>query len=172
MSSTLLRQGCLIPIHPVDIGLRKRAFSRAPATEVYHGAVEPRSVVLARWGRRAQRTLIGLGILLVLLTAVSYRDCFPECWQDISALLVLGPMILGINALLLTGSPDTPRQRSVAFATSAFFAGMFAFGGAFVLLVPVAFGGLLRAPLTKGWATWAVAMSVPAFLVGWMVTIV
>jgi hypothetical protein len=89
----------------------------------------------------------------------------------VSALLVLGPMILGTNALLLTGSPDTPNQRGVAFATSAFFAGMFTFGN-LAVLVPLAFAGFLRAPLTRRAAMWAVAMSVPAFVVGWAVTIV
>lgn len=155
----------------IESGRRYRGFTKEPAVQIYRGLDEPRSVRLARWGRRAQRVLIAAGLFLVLFTGFQYRDCFPGCWEDISAVLVLGPMILAINALLLTGSPDTTRQRGVAFATSAFFAGMFFFGNLGVF-VPVALAGFLRAPLTKRAATWAVALSVPAFIAGWAVTIV
>ena len=47
----------------------------------------------------------------------------------------------GDNALLLPIA-DTANQRGVAFATSAFFAGMLAFG--IVVLVPLAFAGFMR----------------------------
>lgn len=150
---------------------RHRSFGREPAVELYRAQPEPRAVRFARWGRRAQRVLIGAGLLLVLITGIQYRDCFPECWEDMSAILLLGPIIVAINALLLTGSPDAPQQRSVAFATSAFFAGMFFFGQ-LIPLVPIAFAGFMRAPQTRHASMWAVGMSVPAFILGWFVTIV
>jgi len=156
-------------IHAVALGRRTRPFTQQPAELLYAGIPVPRSVTFAKWGRRAQRALIAMGALLVIAVFVQYRDCFPGCWEDISAVLVLGPMLLGINALLLTGSPDTPASRGVAFSTSAFYAGMFFFGN-LAFLVPVAFAGFLRAPQTRRALTWAMALSLPAFFVGWFVT--
>jgi hypothetical protein len=156
-------------VRAIDLGLRNRAFAREPASAVYRGASTPRSVTLAKWGRRAQRALIAMGVLLVLDAGMRNRDCFPGCWEDIRAVLLLGPIILGTNALILTGSPDTSKLRGVAFATSAFFAGMFAFSY-LIPLVPLAFAGFMRVPLGRRACTWAVGLSVPAFVVGGFMT--
>src|SRR2546430_14770165 len=136
--------------------------TRAPAI--------PRSVRLARWGRRAQNGLVAIGVGLVVLIVVLNRDCFPDCFADISAVLVFGPIVVAVNVLLLSGAPDTAARRATAFVASAFFAGMLFFGGAFILLFPVAIVALLRAPMTRRTLTWVAGMGPLAFAIGWFVT--
>jgi len=128
-------------------------------------------VRLAGWGRRAQLVLVASGILLIAVVGVINRDCFPGCW-DATAVFLLTPVIVAVNALLLCGAPDTSAQRAVAFVASAFFAGMFFFGGAWALLLPVALIGLMRAPTSVRPMMWALGMGVPAFAMGWLVTTV
>ena len=83
----------------------------------------------------------------------------------VDASLVPAPFLLG-------GAPDTSARRAVAFVASAFFAGMFFFGGAWVLLLPVALIGLMRTPTSVRPMMWALGMGVPAFAMGWLVTTV
>ena len=147
-----------------------KELQRAPAVEVYRAPTIPRSVRFARWGRRAQRGLVAIGVGLVVLIVVLHRDCFPDCFADISALLIFGPIVVAVNALLLSGDPDTASRRATAFVASAFFAGMLFFGGAFILLLPVAIIALLRAPTTKRALTWVAGMGPLAFAIGWFVT--
>ncbi|TME60499.1 MAG: hypothetical protein E6I54_11100 [Chloroflexi bacterium] len=126
---------------------------------------------LAGWARKAQLVLVASGIFLVVVEGVLNRDCFPECW-DATAVFLLAPVIVAVNALLLARGPDTSARRAVAFVASAFFAGMFFFGGAFVLLFPVALIGLMRTPTSARPMVWALGMAIPAFTLGWLVTTV
>jgi hypothetical protein len=161
-----------LPLQVVAVDMSKVAAMRQPpAEEIYRVARVGWRLRLASWGRRAQLVLVASGILLIVVVGVLNRDCFPGCW-DATALFLLTPIIVAVNALLLGGSPDTSARRAVAFVASAFFAGMFFFGGAWALLLPVALIGLMRAPTSVRPMMWALGMGVPAFAMGWLVTTV
>jgi hypothetical protein len=149
-----------------------KELQRPPAVEIYRAPTVSRRVRVARWGRRAQRALVAIGVGIVVLIVVLHRDCFPDCFADTSALLIFGPIVVAVNALLLSGDPESTGQRAAAFVASAFFAGMLFFGGAFVLLFPVAIVALLRTPTTKRALTWVAGMGPLAFAIGWFVTTV
>jgi hypothetical protein len=152
-------------------GWSENVMSRTPAVEIYRSARVPWRARLAGWGRKAQLVLVASGIFLVVVVGVLNRDCFPGCW-DVTAIFLLTPVIVAVNALLLARTPDTPARRAVAFVASAFFAGVYFFGGSFVLLFPVAVTALMRTPTSIRPMMWAVGMGVPAFALGWLVTTV
>ena len=159
-----------LPVQVVAVDAGKvKSLRRSPATEIYRRPQLTKGESLARWGRRAQLVLVASGIFLIVVVGVLNRDCFPGCW-DATAVFLLAPVIVAVNALLLARSPDTSAQRAVAFVASAFFAGMYFFGGSFVLLVPVAATALMRTPTSVRPMIWAVGMAVPAFTLGWLVT--
>jgi len=172
----VLGQLCAVPLEGQVIAFNLDSFrppkelQGPPAVEIYRAPAIPRSVRLARWGRRAQNGLVAIGVGLVVLIVVLNRDCFPDCFADISAALVFGPIVVAVNVLLLSGAPDTAARRATAFVASAFFAGMLFFGGAFILLFPVAIVALLRAPMTRRTLTWVAGMGPLAFAIGWFVT--
>jgi hypothetical protein len=143
--------------------------SRAPAVEIYRAEPVPARVRLARWGRGAQLILAASGVFLIVVVGIINRDCFPGCW-DVSSFLLLGPVIVAVNALLFARAPDTAARRAVGFVSSAFFAGVFFFGGSFALLFPVAVMALMRTPTSVRSLMWAVGMGIPAFTLGWLVT--
>ena len=159
-----------LPVQVVAVDAGKvRSLRRPPAVEIYRRPQLTKGESLARWGRRAQLVLVASGVFLIVVVGVLNRDCFPGCWDATAAFLVT-PVIVAVNALLLARAPDTSAQRAVAFVASAFFAGMYFFGGAFVLLFPVAVAALMRAPTSARPMIWAVGMAVPAFTLGWLVT--
>ena len=169
---TVLSAAANVPL-PVQILPKKasRNSSRPPAVEIYRAVPIGWRARLAGWARKAQLVLVASGIFLVVVEGVLNRDCFPECW-DATAVFLLAPVIVAVNALLLARGPDTSARRAVAFVASAFFAGMFFFGGAFVLLFPVALIGLMRTPTSARPMVWALGMAIPAFTLGWLVTTV
>ena len=167
---TVLAAAADVPL-PVQILPKKasRKTSRPPAVEIYRAERIGRRARLAGWGRKAQLVLVASGIFLVVVVGVLNRDCFPGCW-DATAIFLLTPVIVAINALLLARTPDTSARRAVAFVASAFFAGMYFFGGSFVLLFPVAVTALMRTPTAARPMVWALGMGLPAFTLGWLVT--
>ncbi|OLE02618.1 MAG: hypothetical protein AUI36_43245 [Cyanobacteria bacterium 13_1_40CM_2_61_4] len=161
-----------LPLQVVAVDMSKVAAMRQPpAEEIYRVARVAWRVRAVGWGRKAQLVLVASGIFLIVVVGVINRDCFPDCW-DATAIFLLTPVIVAVNALLLAGAPYTSARRAIAFVASAFFAGMFFFGGAFALLFPVALIGLMRAPTSVRPMMWALGMSVPAFALGWLVTTV
>jgi hypothetical protein len=150
-------------------GWSAKILSHTPAVEIYRAERLPWRARLAGWGRKAQLVLVASGIFLIVVVGVLNRDCFPGCW-DATAVFLLTPIIVAVNALLLARAPDTSARRAVAFVASAFFAGMYFFGGSFVLLFPVAVTALMRTPTSARPMIWALGMGIPAFTLGWLVT--
>lgn len=157
-----------IQVIPADIGSFK-ALRMPPAVEIYRVPVTPRRVIVARWGRRGQVALIAVGMFFVLRASFNNRDCFPECWLKPEAFFYLVPLILAVNVLMLTGSPDTPTRRAAAFLASLLFVSELLFSGWWTLFLPFAVVALLRTPGTRRSLTWTVGMSLPVLALGMIV---
>jgi len=146
-----------------------KALAREPAVVIYRAPVIPRRVFLARWGRRSQIALIAIGIFFVLRASFLNRDCFPDCWLKPEAFFYLAPLIVAVNVLLLTGSPDTPARRAAAFLASLLFLSELLFSGWWTLFLPFAVVALFRTPATRRAITWTAGMSVPMLALGMIV---
>ena len=152
----------------VDISAMK-ALTRAPSVIVYRAPVIPRRDMLARWGRRSQTALIAIGIFFVLRASFINRDCFPDCFLKPEAFYYLVPLIVAINVLLLTGSPDTPARRAAAFLASLLFLSELLVSGWWTLFLPFAVVALFRLPATRRAITWTAGMSFPMLALGMIV---
>ena len=157
-----------IQVISADIGSNK-SLALSPAVEIYRAALTPRKVILARWGRRGQIALIAVGIFFVLRASLNNRDCFPDCWLQPEAFFYLVPLIAAVNILLLSGSPDTPARRAVAFLASLMFMSELLFSGWWTLFLPFAGVALLRTPATRRSLTWTIGMALPVIAVGMIV---
>ena len=124
---------------------------------------------LARWGRRSQIALLAIGIFFVLRASFNNRDCFPDCWLKPEAFFYLVPLIVAVNVLLLTGSPDTPARRAAAFLASLLFLSELLVSGWWTLFLPFAVVALFRTPATRRAITWTAGMAVPMLALGMIV---
>jgi hypothetical protein len=111
---------------------------------------------------------VPIAILFMLWASVAQSHCFPDCWMTANAVTYFVPMLVAVNVLLVTGKPDTAPRRASAFVASAFFAGLF-FTQGWTGLVPLALVGMVRAPDTRRAMSWAIGMSIPAAVMGWLV---
>jgi hypothetical protein len=146
-----------------------KALTRAPAVTIYRAPHIPRRDTFARWGRRSQVALIAIGVFFVLRASFLNRDCFPDCWLKPEAFFYLVPLIVAVNVLLLTGSPDTPARRAAAFLASVLFISELLFSGWWTLFLPFAVVALFRLPATRRAITWTAGMSLPMLALGMIV---
>jgi len=157
-----------VQVIAADIGAA-RALAKPPAVQIYRAVAIPRSEILARWGRRAQVALIVVGMFFVLRASFNNRDCFPDCWLKPEAFFYLLPLIVAVNVLLLTGSPDTPARRAAAFLASLLFVSELVFSGWWIFFLPFAVVALFRTPVSRRAVTWTVGMSLPMLALGMIV---
>ena len=161
---------CPVPFQMIAANVSgAKELTRPPAVEIYRAAPVARQEQLTRWGRRSQRVLIGIGGFFLLWGAIANRGCFPECWTHVNAIVYFVPMIVAVNLLMFTGTPDTAPRRALAFVASTFFAG-FLYANGWTGLVPFAILSLARFPNEGRAFGWAAGASIPAVVMGWLAT--
>ena len=153
----------------VDVTWRRARFMRPPGVLIYKAPPADRRAVLDRWGRRAQRAVLVLGIILTGVIAAFNSGCFPDCWIDPTVLLFV-PFLVGINALAAAGA-DSAASRAVGVAASALFLAPLAAVFSPIVL-PIPFVACMRLPRDTRVRRYAMASAVVMTLVGFALTFV